>query len=86
VTSQVDVLSIVGLHNFFEKHLKMSQVSIYKCLQIKCFVDQLNNTNGQALLKLLRQMKSHHNKIELQKNESSKIKFECALRNQELEL
>jgi hypothetical protein len=31
-------------------------------------------------------MNSHHNKIELQKDESSKIKFECAFRNQKLEL
>jgi hypothetical protein len=38
---------------FFRKHLKMSQRSIYKYLETKCFVDQLNNTNEQALLKLL---------------------------------
>ncbi len=31
-------------------------------------------------------MNSHHNKIELQKDESFKIKFECAFRNQKLEL
>jgi uncharacterized UPF0160 family protein len=69
-----------------KKHLKMSQGSIYKYLQTKCFVDQLNNTNEQALLKLLQSMNSHHNKIELQKDESFKIKFECAFKNQKLEV